>query len=208
MAKKPPAAKPAPKKPAAKKSAAKKSAAPSNGTTELRDEELRALAFNHKGLYERALAAKKAKDADLRNACKKIKADLGDSGVSIIKAMIELDSPEGEAAVRARIRTQATAARWAGLPVGTQVELSLGEPDRTPAVDRAFDEGKRASMENKPRKPPYDPSVPQYAKWLEGFAHHQECLAAKIGRGNDDKDVRPRHLQQMEADRKADAKPN
>lgn len=199
------------KKSSSKKSTSKPKSTPSNGTTELRDDELRALALNHKGMFERALAAKKSKDADFRNACKKIKSELGDSGVAIIKAMIELDSPEGEAAVLGRIRAQAKAARWNGLPVGTQVELALGEPDRTPAVDRAREEGKMASMTSKPRKPPYDPSTPQYTAWLEGYAEHQETLLATVGRGKgDEEDVRPRHLQQLEADRKAetDGKPH
>lgn len=180
---------------------------PSNGTAELRDDELRALAINHKGLFERALAAKKAKDADFRNCCKKIKAELGDTGVAIIKAMVELDSQEGEAAVIARIRAQARAARWSGLPVGTQIELSLGEPDRTPAVDRAYDEGKQASMGHKECKPPYSPDTEQYRKWMEGFHEHQKELSSKIGRGkadNDNKDVRPRHLQQRDAERRAE----
>ena len=178
---------------------------PSNGTAELRDDELRALAINHKGLFERALAAKKAKDADFRNCCKKIKAELGDSGVAIIKAMVELDSAEGEAAVIERIRAQAKAARWAGLPIGTQIELQLAEPDRTPAVDRARDEGTAASMGSKPCKPPYSPDTEQYRKWMEGFHEHQATLAEKIGRGKDDeKDVRPTFLQRREAERAAE----
>ena len=178
-------------------------AEPSNGTNELRDDELRALAINHKGLFERALAAKKAKDADFRNCCKKIKAELGDSGVATIKAMVELDSDEGEAAVMERIRAQAKAARWSGLPVGTQIELQLSEPDRTPAVDRARDEGIKASMGQKPCKPPYSPDTEQYRMWMEGYHGHQKELSTKIGRGkgDDDKDVRPAFLQQREAER-------
>ena len=161
--------------------AKKRSAEPiSNGAVDLRDDELRALALNHKGLFSRALAAKKAKDADFRNACKKIKAELGDTGVAIIKAMVELDSPEGEAAVISRIRAQATAAKWAGLPVGTQIELSLGQPDRTPAVDRAYDEGKKASMENQPRKPPHAPETEASRAWFAGYDDNQRELAGGI----------------------------
>ena len=76
------------------------------------------------------------------------------------------------------------------------------EPDRTPAADRAYDAGKQASMENQPRKPPHDPSTIQYERWMAGYADHQATLAATIGRGNpDDKDVRPRHLREREAER-------
>ena len=176
----------------------------SNGAADLRDDELRALAISHKGLFERALAAKKAKDSDFLNVSKRIKAELGKSGVAIIKAMIELDSEEGQAVVIERIRAQAKAARWAGLPVGTQIELSLSEPDRTPAVDRARDEGVQASMGSKPAKPPYSPETPQYKSWMEGFHEHQATLAEKIGRGNEEeKDLRPAFLQKREADRLA-----
>ena len=174
----------------------KSSPVPSNGTTELRDDELRSLALNHKGLFERALAAKKAKDADFRNACKKIKSELGDSGVAIIKAMIELDSPEGETAVLSRIRAQAKAARWNGLPVGTQVELALDVPDRTPAVDKARDAGKQASMEDALCKPPYAPNLPQYKAWMDGYQDHR---ATMLGRGKKD-DPRPKLVQNMETE--------
>ena len=176
----------------------------SNGAADLRDDELRALAINHKGLFERALAAKKDKDASFRNVCKRIKSELGDRGVEIVKAMIELDSEEGHKAVVDRIRAQAKAARWAGLPVGTQIELSLAEPDRTPAVDRAYDEGKQASMGNKTPKPPYSPETPQHRRWMDGYHEHQATLAEKIGRGNEDtKDLRPAFLQKREAERLA-----
>lgn len=166
------------------------------------DDDLRALALNnHKPAYERSLAAKKKADAAFKNACKLIKAELGPTGVTIIKAMVELDTPEGEAAVTDRIRAQATAAKWAGLPIGAQIELQLGEPDRTPAVDRARDEGKKASMENKPRKSGYAAETPQHAAWMDGYNEHQGTLAAKLGTGNGDKkDPRPRHLRERDAE--------
>jgi hypothetical protein len=60
--------------------------------------------------------------------------------------------------------------------MGAQLDM-FSEPDRTPATDRAYDEGKQASMENRQGKPPYDPSLPQHQKWLEGYADHQATLA-------------------------------
>lgn len=172
--------------------------------TDLADDEMRALALNHKPLFVKALAAKKKTDADFKNCCKRIKAELGDDGVAVVKAMIELDTPEGEAKVKARARTEAKAMKWMGLPVGAQIELQLGEPDRTPAADRAFDEGKRDSMESRPRKCDYDPSTEQYRRYMAGYDEDQELRASKIGRGADDADVRPKFLRDREKEREAE----
>ncbi len=172
---------------------------------EITDDDLRALAANQRPRYEKALAAKKAADKALKDVGKLIKADLGDNGLAIIKAMIELDTPEGESKVKARVSAQATALSWSSHQLGTQILLALEEPDRTPAVDRAFDEGKQASMSGKPRKPGYDPSTPQYASYMEGYDKDQERSAKTIGRGNPDnpeRDVRPRFMQENDKSKK------
>jgi hypothetical protein len=75
------------------------------------------------------------------------------------------------------------AARWVGSGIGAQLDLFV-QPNRTPAAERAYDEGKQASMENKPRKPPYDPSTTQFRSWMKGFNEHQGTLISKIGQGN------------------------
>jgi hypothetical protein len=158
---------------------------PAIGDNQLNDDELRTLAFQHRDRYSSALAKKKAADANFKAICKMAKAEMGDGAVDIIKDLIALEDPEGEANLRARLKRQADAMRWAGLPLGTQIEFALGEVDRTPAVDRAFDEGKKQSAENQPAKPPYDPSTPQYRAYLDGYAEHQASLAATLGRGPD-----------------------
>ena len=177
-------------------------------TRDINDDDLRALAANHRPKYEKALASKKAADKALQDLGKVIKADLGDNGMAIIKAMIELDTPEGEAKVKARLRAQATAMAWSSHQLGTQILLDLDSPDRTPAVDRAYDEGKAASMGGKSKKPPYDPSTPQYAKWMEGYDKDQERRAMSLKKPDDDKkDVRPRFLQDKEKQQAAEKKP-
>jgi hypothetical protein len=151
--------------------------------SKLNDDELRTLAFQHRDKYAKALAKKKVADADFKNVCKSAKAEMGNGAVEIIKELIALEEPEGEAALRAKLQRQADALRWAGVALGAQIELALGEVDRTPSVDRAFDEGKKTSAENKPAKPSYDPSTPQYRAYMDGYAEHQAVLAAKLGRG-------------------------
>jgi hypothetical protein len=156
---------------------------PAIGDNKLTDDELRTLAFQHRDAYARALELKKAADARFKDVCKHAKAEMGDGAVDVIKDLIALQDSEGEAEIRANLKRRADAMRWAGLPLGTQIELALGESDRQPAVDRAFDEGKMQSAQGKPAKPPYDPSTPQYRAFLDGYSEHQAVLASTIGRG-------------------------
>jgi ribosome modulation factor len=51
-------------------------------------------------------------------------------------------------------------------------------PDRTPAVDRARAEGKRAGMNGESMKPPYDTTLPQHDQWVEGWHEGQKAIFA------------------------------
>lgn len=143
--------------------------------SELTDDERRALLFQHVGTYERMLAAKKKADADLKNACKVAKAELGKDAVADIKDVIALKSPEGEAALRAEIDRKLRVARYVNAPVGHQFTFA---EDMRPSEDRAFEDGKRVGLEGGPMTPPHDPSVPQHQKWLEGWHVGQGVLAS------------------------------
>lgn len=125
----------------------------------------------HVPAYEKALAAKKKADADLKNVCKLIKTEGG--SVNAVKLTIALRTPEGEAAFRAKLAEEHEVAVWNG--VGIQVDLFADE--REPAEDKAFAAGKRAGMAGETAKPPFDPSVPQYARWMEGHAEGQAIVA-------------------------------
>lgn len=156
---------------AAKKAEQKQDAAKANVLTE---DQQRAIFFNHKTLYERDLAKKKEADAAFRNTCKLIKSE--GTAISDIKDAITLDDREGEIAIRAQIERRLQVARWVGADFGHQFSL-LPE---TPAVDRAFEEGKIAGLKGTPKKPPHDPSVPQYKRWMEGYDQGQAVLAKKF----------------------------
>ncbi|MFG1417198.1 hypothetical protein V5F38_05215 [Xanthobacter sp. V0B-10] len=148
-------------------------APPAAGHNQLTEEQREALFFQHKKKYEQFLAAKKKADAELKNACKLAKSEVGDDAVERIKYAIELESEEGEARLKERIARQMEVARWMGLPVGAQSEL-FGD-DRTPAEDKAYAEGKRAGMAGNERRPPnYDASSPQAQAWLRGYDAGQE----------------------------------
>lgn len=150
---------------------------------DLSDAERQTLAFHHKDRYTRALEKKKTADAEFKNVCKVAKAEVGDGAVEIIKDLIALDEPEGEEGLRDRLKRQADALRWAGVPLGTQVELAL-QGSWGENKDRAYEAGARASAENKPAKPGFDPDTPLYRSYMEGYAAHQSELAAKLGAGN------------------------
>lgn len=101
----------------------------------------------------------------------------------------------GEATIKAEVTTRLRVARFLGLAMGNQMDL-FAEPDRTPAVDQARDDGKMASMEDAPCKPPYAPNLPQYKAWMDGYQDHR---ATMLGRGKKD-DPRPKLVQNMETE--------
>jgi hypothetical protein len=74
--------------------------------SDLTDDELCALTYQWKRDYEIALADKKAADAELKNVCKRAKAELGPRALDLIKGLILLETPEGEASMRAAIEQQ------------------------------------------------------------------------------------------------------
>jgi hypothetical protein len=157
-----------------------KAAEPSMGhnggpKVELTEEQRQALFFNqHLPKYKAALAQKKAADKHLKDVAKLARADLGENAVADIKLAIEAETPEGEAAIKARMESQARLLRWLGLPVGEQG--TLFPTDLTPAVDKARADGKRAGFKGETCSPPHDPSVPQHAAWIEGWHDGQAVL--------------------------------
>src|SRR5882672_10597451 len=107
------------------------------------DPEMRALFLQNKDRYAKASERQKKATADVRNIAKQIKAD----GFTLrqIKLSIQLDTPEGEADFKSLIANDLLAAQYVGAAIGSQLQLFL-EPDRTPAIDRAYSEGEAASM--------------------------------------------------------------
>ncbi len=87
--------------------------------------------------------------------------------------MIELSTPDGEAAFRMSVADDLRAAQFQGSAIGAQLALFL-EPDRTPAVDTAYDRGVQDCIEGKTARSPYDPSVPQTQSYLKGYTDEQE----------------------------------
>ena len=144
---------------------------------ELTDDEVRALFLRDKDAFKVAQGKLDAATAEVRNVRKRIKAD----GFTVvqIKAAIAMETPEGEALIRDEIHERLQAAMWVGVPWGAQLDL-FDQPDRTPLVDRAYDEGKQASMENRPAKPRYEPDTEAYRSYMAGYHEHQRELVGGL----------------------------
>ena len=71
-------------------------------------------------------------------------------------------------------------ARWLGHKLGDQLDMFVdaqAQPDRTPIVDRAYDEGKQTSMAGQSPKPSYSPDTDAYRAFMAGYHDHQRELA-------------------------------
>lgn len=164
---------PKPKKPRAAKppkADPKKPAAQVAGANSV-DRDTQNLARVHRDKYVALRAAQLKAGAAMKNLGKVIKAD----GLTMrqIKLMVDLSTPEGEAAFKANVANDLLAAQWQGAAIGAQLQLFM-EPDRTPSVDIAYESGVQDSMDGKSAVSPYDPSLPQTQAYLKGHADDQE----------------------------------
>jgi len=179
---------------------------PAQTAAALNDDELQALAEQHKEFYESALATKKKADADFKNVCKRAKAELGKDAIDTIKTLIECDTPEGEARVIGRLRTTVMAARWAGVKIGTQFAMFAADE----VGSRLFEEGKRSAMRGEPCKAPADASAEGQQDFIKGWHVGNDArnknLADAVGREEDAGDGNPprmsradwrKHMQEM-----------
>ena len=174
---KPTKTKPETEKPAKKPRAAKapkadpKTPAPQVAGANSVDRDMQNLARVHRDKYVQLRAAQLKASAAMKNLGKTIKAD----GLTLrqIKLMVELSTPEGEAAFKSLVANDLLAAQWQGAAIGAQLQLFI-EPDRTPAVDIAYEQGIQDAMDAKSAISPYDPSVPQHTEYLRGYSDEQE----------------------------------
>ena len=165
-----------------KGSAAAAAPEPAPARTSLNDDDLQALAFQHKRSYETALATKKKAEAEFKNACKRAKAELGENAVETIRTMIEFETEEGEAAIKGRMERALCAARWMGASLGTQFDMfGAGAGEGTSRLEQ----GKRAGMAGDPCKPPADATADGQQEWIGGWHAGNDArnknLAAAVG---------------------------
>lgn len=142
--------------------------------SDLTEAEKQALLLRGLSELQEMIEEKNAIVADIRNHRKRI-VSYGFEPFEIDYALKLRKEPDAD--MIARRRAEARIARFMNHPIGTEPDM-FDEVDRTPAVDRAFDEGKIAGAAGKSASPPYDPGVPQHQAWLKGWHQAQETLAA------------------------------
>lgn len=138
----------------------------------------RALFLQHRSSWSNWLA----KLAVVEKLEKDVKTALKADGFTVKQFQIAdqlAGSPKQEAKVRCEVKDRLKVAWWVGHPMGAQLDL-FAQPDRTPSVDRAYDEGRQAVMENQPAKPNYSPETEQYRSYMAGF-HDQTEKAVRRG---------------------------
>lgn len=146
------------------------------GDNQMNDEQRYSLIGQYRPRYEKCLLAKKIADKDLKDLGKLVKADLGDDGMDQIKALIEGHTPEGEAAIKARIERDIQVLRWLGVPIGSQGDL-FPDNDPTPIIERAFNEGKRQGLAGETHSNPHHHTTEAYRAHHDGYAAGQQTLA-------------------------------
>jgi uncharacterized membrane protein len=150
----------------------KAAAAAAAGDEALTDAEKRELFRTHKTAFDKAKRALQTAQANLREVKANLKAD--GFTVRAIEDAILMATPEGEAKVRERLAATIQAAVWEGSDIGTQFTFEFDEV--MSSVDRAFDEGGRASEGNQPKKPPHAPGTKAFDSWMAGYDDHQSKL--------------------------------
>lgn len=147
----------------------------------LTDGEERELFGRHRTIWNSLNAKQKLLDEQWSRAKADIKAD----GFKVLHMNIadSLINPKGEKRVHGEVRDRLWVARMIGHALGRQFDL-FEAPDRTPAIDRAYEEGRTASIENKPRQcTQYHETTEQFREFMRGYNDHQEELIARVGTG-------------------------
>jgi len=106
-------------------------------------------------------------------------------GAGFTKKMLQIAddllTTRGESKIKGEVTERLKVARMIGHPMGQQFDLfEKGVAAKVATVDRAYDEGKQASMENRPAKPADAPGTPGYDAYMRGFHDHQQSLAGGI----------------------------
>jgi ribosome modulation factor len=154
------------------------SSAPKQTAESLSDDQLYSLTEDHKNKYLTLHKAKTDADTALKNFGRVVKADLGAQGLADIKGLIDLATPEGEARMKGEVERQVRLLRWMQVPIGTMGDM-FADTDRTPLVERAFNEGKRQGLAGESCVNPHHHTVAAHKALNDGWAEGQKTKATK-----------------------------
>lgn len=147
------------------------------GHNSISDQDRRNLFFVQRHRYLKALAAKKAADADLKNVGKSIKADLGPNGLDQIKLYEKAKTDEGLQAIKDKIEADRQALAYADIPINTQIDLF----DNAAAnEEKAYNLGLTAGLEGETLINPYNEATQDGQDYARGWHEGQGILFAGI----------------------------
>lgn len=144
-----------------------------NGPPALTPDEERKLFAHHRTAWN----GYQAKLKQVEEVGKGVKEDLKNDGFTIKQMKIADQLATDDTKVKAEVEDRLKVARWLGHPLGAQLDMFA---DRVPIADRAFEEGKQASIENRPAKPSYDPDTEAHRSYMAGYHEHQRELAGGL----------------------------
>lgn len=142
----------------------------------MNDENERALFFQNLRRHEALLAVLNKAQADVRNHGKRVKSEMGERGMEIIKLAIKLKAETGIKDLQEEVRLREKVARWMGMPLGSQGDFDF--TDRRPLAERAYEEGKVAGMEGRTYANPHDINSEAGKCWDKGWKDGQEAIFA------------------------------
>ena len=147
------------------------------GHNSISDQDRRNLFFVDRHLWLKAMAAKKAADAAVKNVGKLIKADLGPNGLDQIKLYEKAKTDEGLQAIKDEIEAKRQALAYADIPINTQIDLF----DNAVANDeKAYKLGLTAGLEGETLINPYNEATQDGQDYARGWHEGQGILFAGI----------------------------
>ncbi|MBA8822295.1 hypothetical protein BRY73_02940 [Ochrobactrum sp. P6BS-III] len=147
------------------------------GHNSISEQDRRNLFFVQRHRYLKALAAKKAADAELKNVGKSVKADLGPNGLDQIKLYEKAKTDEGLQAIKEKLEADRQALAYADIPINTQIDLfdNAGAND-----EKAYKLGLTAGLEGETLLNPYNEATQDGQDYARGWHEGQGILFAGI----------------------------
>ena len=83
--------------------------------------------------------------------------------------------------------------------------------DLRPAVDIAFNDGKIAHYQDKPKQPPHSPETEQYRRWMEGYQYGESVTLSRLKKMGTPPEqigtVEPTHVVETDSEDGSDVRP-
>ena len=168
--------------------------APKAGDNAMTFEQRRALMLSHVVKLEELIEKRDSAVSAVRNKRKVMKGDGFDAAE--IDFMLYLRKTEDQP-VKDKLETQIRMLQYLDHPLQHQFDL-FAKDEKADPLKAAREAGRIAGAEGKMAKTPSRYGGASEKAWLDGWHEGQEALAKGIKPTEDDRDLRPRHLQEKD----------